>query len=152
MVFAFIKFIHLICVLVLTGLVAITLGELFITKFKSLFLPSSKELEINLTNITIIYPSILILTLGIATLSGISLVHHRGYTFITPWIQAALALVSLLFILLGSKLYFYRYSKIYLSGEIIFYSLFLILLIIIINDAVQKDTLLPWFPLKILIN
>jgi FtsH-binding integral membrane protein len=110
----FIKFIHLLFALGLVGLTASCILS------KNIFFRKNAK-------------KILLLMSIFALMTGVLLVYQTPYTFHTPWIQAALILLGIFI----TGILFSFYKKI---DHPFFYSILLILLILISQDAVRKMT------------
>jgi hypothetical protein len=110
----FIKFIHLLFALGLIGLTSYCIFS------KDTFFRGNIK-------------KILLLMSIFALFTGALLVHQTPYNFHTPWIQAAFILLSIFMI----GIVFSFYKKI---DHPFFYSILLVLLILISQDAVRKMT------------
>jgi L-asparagine transporter-like permease len=122
------KFIHISCMLTLCGLILV---NTVLSMQKDQKLASSIKLDL-----------FCFITIACLYFTGAMLVIPKGFTFITPWINAAFAFVSVISIQIGLGIYlktfYFNKVKWLISLN---YSVMLIILIAIIHDAVTKHTL-----------
>lgn len=79
----------------------------------------------------------------LAMLTGTLLVHPKHYTFHTPWIQAAYLLAGLFLLgIIGFSLAEKRYRLFLPHWRLGFGAVFLMVLLMIANDAINKTTFL----------
>ena len=126
-----VKFIHLLCVLGLLGLVVNSLVALSLRKFSRN--PANKAYLIN-QNKNMLWLAIF------AVLTGTLLVYPKHFTFHTPWIEAAYLLVTLFII---AVFVLKRLPNLPNYLKIISYILLITLLVCVIHDAVTKTALIP---------
>ena len=127
-----IKFLHLLCVLSLAGIIVYCLSVVSAKKFA--INPAHQQIKIQHLN-----RYLLLLATG-ALATGTLLVYPKHFTYHTIWIQTAYALLALfvgvLLVMLGMRQGFTR------GGWRVIYVLLALILITAIHDAVTKIPLI----------
>lgn len=148
MLIALIKFIHLLCVLSSVGLVA---AEIFPQRARRGISTQCHTMAQSYTSAVKNYrPGVTYIGafIALAAITGCLLVYPKGYTFHTPWIEAALLLASTVIVglLVMHGLQGPSQKKTYGLLRSLLSLFLLIILLVIIHDAVQKTTgiPLPW--------
>ncbi len=103
------------------------------------------HLPIDKASLSLRLDSVLLALLVLVAISGTYLVQLKGFTFHTPWVQAAYLLVIIAMISLGFIINKkYRNKRILTSSPLFqgVYLLLFLLMVIITHDAVTKNTLL----------
>ena len=121
------KFLHILSMLCLCALILFNTAQAFGQK--------QYQTTVKLDALCFVFIACLYLT-------GAALVMPKGFTFSTPWIQAAFAFISILSIQIGLSIYLklFNFSKLKTILNLN-YTLMLLILVVIIHDAVTKHTL-----------
>ena len=125
MIIEFIKFLHLLCALTLFGLI---LFNFFVLAVKKVALSYKTD-----------YAALFVILVLFVTASF--LVIPKGYTFATPWVNAAFTFLTVVSAQLGLAIYLKKSPSPSSSGCSLNYALILLILSIIIHDAVVKHTI-----------